>query len=127
MQEQASVESLNIKNEDLEISDIQLGAGKFSTVWEGKYKGKKVAIKKAYKAMLPQNYHEQEKQTLAKLNHKNIIHLYGFSEDKHHVIIVTEYAPGGTLASKLVPSSYPSLSLKMKVKQSSQFDPINFV
>jgi serine/threonine protein kinase len=36
-----------------------------------------------------------------KLNHENIVKLYGFYDDKDRIYLVLEYAPGGDLYGKL--------------------------
>lgn len=40
-----------------------------------------------------------------KLNHKNIIKLYGFYDDKDRIYLVLEYVPGGDLYNSIISSN----------------------
>ncbi|MBM3932832.1 MAG: hypothetical protein FJ319_00755 [SAR202 cluster bacterium] len=85
----------------------QLGRGGMATVFKchdpdlDRY----VAVK-----VLPSYYNDdptfiarfaQEAQTVAKLNHPNILQIYDFGSDKGFSYIVSEYLPGGNLQDKL--------------------------
>ena len=49
----------------------------------------------------------QEAQTIARLNHPNILQVYDFGEDKGFTYIVSELIPGGTLQDKLTGDFMP--------------------
>ena len=53
----------------------------------------------------------QEAQTVAKLNHPNILQIYDFGEDKGYTYIVTELVPGGDLQDMLDGSAMPVLEV----------------
>ncbi|XP_022748747.1 uncharacterized protein LOC111298229 isoform X2 [Durio zibethinus] len=86
-----------IKNEDLEELG-ELGSGTFGTVYNGKWRGTDVAIKRIKKSCFTGRSSEQERLTvefwreadiLSKLHHPNVVAFYGVVHD----------GPGGTLAT----------------------------
>jgi serine/threonine protein kinase len=84
-----------------------LGEGKFGTVFMAKHKksGTLVALKKIPKEMIKSHLMiEQlslEIRLQSCLNHKNILGMYGFFDDKTHLFIVLEYMEQGTLYAQL--------------------------
>ena len=53
----------------------------------------------------------QEAQTVAKLNHPNILQIYDFGEDKGFTYIVSELVPGGDLQDMLEGTAMPALDV----------------
>ena len=53
----------------------------------------------------------QEAQTVAKLNHPNILQIYDFGEDKGFTYIVSELVPGGDLQDMLEGTAMPALEV----------------
>ena len=89
--------------------DKQIGAGASAEVYKGMYKEMDVAIKRL---RFPQDTMNQEAATLTrefqreistliKVRHPNIVQFVGACVDKGHVLIVTEFASGGSLFSLL--------------------------
>ena len=83
-----------------------LGKGGYSKVWKVKKGNKFHAAKVIYIDHTSDNYHAKflprELNTLAKINHPNIIRLVEIQQvTKYGFIIIMEFAPGGTLADVL--------------------------
>ncbi|OWM86298.1 hypothetical protein CDL15_Pgr011122 [Punica granatum] len=82
----------------------ELGDGGFGTVYYGKLRdGREVAVKRLYE----HNYRRikqfmTEIQILTRLQHKNLVSLYGCtSRQSHELLLVYEYVPNGTVADHL--------------------------
>ncbi|KAF8010367.1 hypothetical protein BT93_J1099 [Corymbia citriodora subsp. variegata] len=82
-----------------------VGEGAFGTVYKGKLRdGSLVAIKRAKKDMLNQRASAEFKNevlTMSKIEHLNLVRLYGYLEHGDERIIVEEYIGGGTLQEHL--------------------------
>jgi len=84
-----------------------LGEGKFGVVTLAKSKrtGGVFALKKVPKAMIKSHMMVEqlslELRIQSCVNHRNILGMYGFFEDKTHLYIVLEYMDGGTLYEQL--------------------------
>ncbi|KAG0461422.1 hypothetical protein HPP92_021719 [Vanilla planifolia] len=83
---------------------LKLGEGEFSTVYKGTLPdGKIVAIKcekKANFSVLRDEF-RNEVELLAKIEHRSLVRLLGFTDKGNERIIVTEYFPNGTLREHL--------------------------
>ncbi|OMO84249.1 hypothetical protein CCACVL1_10934 [Corchorus capsularis] len=83
----------------------KIGEGGFGTVYKGRLKdGSLVAVKRAKKEKYEQGLSGQFKNeilTLSKIEHLNLVRLYGFLEHKDEQIIVVEYVGNGNLREHL--------------------------
>jgi len=84
----------------------EIGEGSFATVKMGKKvsTGERVAVKVIEKRNIPEEMRhliEHECNILAKLHHKNVIHLHHAAEDKEYIYLYMPYAQGGDLHSFL--------------------------
>ncbi|KAJ8749710.1 hypothetical protein K2173_012261 [Erythroxylum novogranatense] len=83
----------------------KIGTGCFGTVYKGKLKdGSLVAIKRAKKKTNDKHLSSEFKNevlTLSKIEHRNLVRLYGVVEDKEERIIVIEYVSNGNLREHL--------------------------
>ncbi|KAK3099157.1 hypothetical protein FSP39_000263 [Pinctada imbricata] len=79
----------------------QLGAGCFGTVHEGKWRGKKVAVKMMKENSMSDDGFIEEAKTMTQLNHNNLVQLYGIVTKKRPLVIVTELMQYGSLLSYL--------------------------
>ncbi|KAI6671020.1 hypothetical protein NL676_005905 [Syzygium grande] len=82
-----------------------IGEGAFGTVYKGKLRdGSLVAIKRAKQNVLNQRASSEFKNevlTMSKIEHLNLVRLYGYLEHGDEKIIVEEYISGGTLREHL--------------------------
>eukprot|EP00257_Ricinus_communis_P025919 XP_025013333.1 calmodulin-binding receptor-like cytoplasmic kinase 1 [Ricinus communis] len=83
----------------------KIGDGGFGTVYKGKLKdGSLVAVKRAkkndYDKRLSLEY-RNEVLTLSKIEHLNLVRLFGYAEHRDERIIVVEYVGNGTLREHL--------------------------
>ncbi|XP_022322441.1 tyrosine-protein kinase Tec-like isoform X1 [Crassostrea virginica] len=85
---------------EITIGD-QLGAGCFGTVHEGKWRGKRVAVKMMKESAMSDDGFIEEAKTMTQLNHNNLVQLYGIVTKKKPLIIVTELMQYGSLLSYL--------------------------
>ncbi|WJX63524.1 non-specific serine/threonine protein kinase [Trifolium repens] len=84
--------------------DNQIGEGGFGTVYRGKLNdGTIVAVKRAKKEALPSHLYEfkNEIYTLSKIEHLNLVRLYGYLEHGDEKLIVVEYVANGNLREHL--------------------------
>ncbi|KAL0208058.1 hypothetical protein P9112_010645 [Eukaryota sp. TZLM1-RC] len=85
----------------------ELGQGQFGQVFLAREKKSKfiVALKVLQKKELERyNYQKQVLQEIEiqrRLNHRNILKLYGYFHDKKRIYMILEYAPGGELYKEL--------------------------
>ncbi|MED6173540.1 Calmodulin-binding receptor-like cytoplasmic kinase 1, variant 2 [Stylosanthes scabra] len=82
----------------------KVGEGAFGTVYKGKLKdGTLVAVKRANKDVENKNLGEfkNEVSTLSKIEHLNLVRLYGYLEHADEKIIVVEYVNNGSLREHL--------------------------
>ncbi|KAE9605993.1 putative protein kinase RLK-Pelle-RLCK-IV family [Lupinus albus] len=81
-----------------------IGKGGFGTVYKGKLNdGTLVAAKRAGKDVLNTHFSEfkNEIYTLSKIEHLNLVRLYGYVEHGEEKIVVVEYVSNGTLREHL--------------------------
>ncbi|KAL1404132.1 hypothetical protein pipiens_001727 [Culex pipiens pipiens] len=84
-----------------------LGRGKFGNVYLAREKETKFVI--ALKVLFKKQVHAQgiehqvrrEIEIQSHLRHPNILRMYGYFHDETRIYLILEYAPGGTLFSKL--------------------------
>ncbi|KAL0284512.1 UNVERIFIED_CONTAM: Calmodulin-binding receptor-like cytoplasmic kinase [Sesamum calycinum] len=84
---------------------FKIGQGGFGTVYKGQLgDGTLVAVKRAKKIVYDKHLgveFQSEVQTLAKVEHLNLVKFYGFLEHEEERILVVEYVPNGTLREHL--------------------------
>ncbi|XP_040383366.1 calmodulin-binding receptor-like cytoplasmic kinase 3 isoform X2 [Oryza brachyantha] len=83
---------------------FKLGEGGFGTVYRAVLPdGQVVAVKRAKKDQFagPTDEFSNEVDLLAKIDHRNLVRLLGFTDKGHERIIITEYVPNGTLRDHL--------------------------
>ncbi|XP_050236607.1 calmodulin-binding receptor-like cytoplasmic kinase 2 isoform X1 [Mercurialis annua] len=84
---------------------LKVGQGGFGTVYKGRLEdGTFVAVKRAKKSVYEKHLgveFQSEIQTLAQVEHLNLVKLYGFLEHGEERIIVVEYVSNGTLRDHL--------------------------
>ncbi|KAJ8900659.1 hypothetical protein K2173_025436 [Erythroxylum novogranatense] len=84
---------------------IKIGQGGFGTVYKGRLEdGMVVAIKRAKKSLYDKHLgveFQTEIQTLAQVEHLNLVKFYGYLEHGDEKIVVMEYVPNGTLREHL--------------------------
>ncbi|KAG8391855.1 hypothetical protein BUALT_Bualt01G0230400 [Buddleja alternifolia] len=84
---------------------FKIGQGGFGTVYKGRVEdGTLVAVKRAKKIAYDKHLgteFQTEVQTLAKVEHLNLVKFYGFLEHEDERILVVEYVPNGTLREHL--------------------------
>uniref|UniRef100_K1QIS8 non-specific protein-tyrosine kinase n=1 Tax=Magallana gigas TaxID=29159 RepID=K1QIS8_MAGGI len=110
-----SSSKFEIDPSEISIGD-QLGAGCFgvsmfsivdkiygvvTTVHEGKWRGKRVAVKMMKETAMSDEGFIEEAKTMTQLNHQNLVQLYGIVTKKKPLIIVTELMQYGSLLSYL--------------------------
>lgn len=84
-----------------EITKIQvIGNGSFGVVWKGLWRGKYVAVKHIESESEQQTF-TTEVRLLSRVEHENIVKLYGACTQGAHVCLVMEYAEGGSLYNVL--------------------------
>ncbi|XP_054819405.1 calmodulin-binding receptor-like cytoplasmic kinase 2 [Prosopis cineraria] len=85
-------------------ADNIIGEGGFGTVYKGKLSdGSIVAIKRSKKTTHDKNLAEfkNEINTLSKIEHLNLVRLYGYLEHENEKMVVVEYVGNGTLREHL--------------------------
>ncbi|KAL6854590.1 hypothetical protein ACP4OV_019152 [Aristida adscensionis] len=83
---------------------FKLGEGGFGTVYRAVLPdGHVVAVKRAKKDQFagPRDEFSNEVELLAKIDHRNLVRLLGFTDKGNERIIITEYVPNGTLREHL--------------------------
>ncbi|KAJ8748860.1 hypothetical protein K2173_013291 [Erythroxylum novogranatense] len=83
-----------------------IGQGGFGTVYKGTLKdGTLIAVKRANKKSLCDDHSggefQSEIQTLAQVEHLNLVKFYGYLEHGDERVVVIEYVPNGTLRDHL--------------------------
>ncbi|RNA02488.1 serine threonine- kinase STY46-like isoform X1 [Brachionus plicatilis] len=81
----------------------EIGDGSYAVVYKAKYTNNTVAVKK-FDGSCPTSCKKQlenEINILGKLNHQNIIKLFGFCDDRNNNFLVLEYMEGGSLIDLL--------------------------
>ncbi|EER91847.1 hypothetical protein BDA96_01G303700 [Sorghum bicolor] len=85
-------------------SSFKLGEGGFGMVYRAVLPdGNVVAVKRAKKDQFagPRDEFSNEVDLLAKIDHRNLVRLLGFTDKGNERIIITEYVPNGTLREHL--------------------------
>ncbi|XP_068203164.1 mitogen-activated protein kinase kinase kinase 7-like isoform X3 [Palaemon carinicauda] len=86
--------------EQIDINEIEflesIGKGSFGVVHKAVWRGHTVAVKRVETESEVNAFHN-EVQQLARVNHENIIHLYGACMSDSHKCLVIEFADGGSL------------------------------
>lgn len=83
---------------------LKLGEGGFGTVYKGILNdGQVVAVKRAKKEHFGtlRDEFSSEVELLAKIEHRSLVRLLGYTEKGYERILVTEYVPNGTLREHL--------------------------
>ncbi|XP_058082724.1 calmodulin-binding receptor-like cytoplasmic kinase 2 [Magnolia sinica] len=84
---------------------FKLGQGGFGTVYKGRLEdGTYVAVKRAKKSVYDKHLSvefQSEIQTLARVEHLNLVRFFGYLEHEDERIVVVEYVPNGTLREHL--------------------------
>ncbi|KAM8972049.1 interleukin-1 receptor-associated kinase 4 [Pelodytes ibericus] len=98
----------------------KLGEGGFGIVFQGKLRGRMVAVKKLT-AVLDASFQEleiqfdQEIQAMANCKNENLVELLGYSHDCEHYCLVYMYMPNGSLLDRLAClNDTPPLSWQMR-------------
>uniref|UniRef100_A0A0E0KPL3 Protein kinase domain-containing protein n=1 Tax=Oryza punctata TaxID=4537 RepID=A0A0E0KPL3_ORYPU len=94
-----------------------VGQGGFGKVYMGELEGKKFAVKrKSLESSQGQKEFQAEIELLSGLNHRNLVSLIGFCDERNELILVYEYMENGALMSHLYGSDKPSLNWKQRVE-----------
>ncbi|KAF3441527.1 hypothetical protein FNV43_RR15441 [Rhamnella rubrinervis] len=84
---------------------FKIGQGGFGTVYKGRLAdGSFVAVKRAKKSLYDKHLgveFQSEIQTLAQVEHLNLVKFYGYLEHGDERIVIVEYVPNGTLREHL--------------------------
>ncbi|KAG6509345.1 calmodulin-binding receptor-like cytoplasmic kinase 3 isoform X1 [Zingiber officinale] len=81
-----------------------IGKGDFATVYKAElHGGQLIAIKRAKKEHIATIHAEfkNEVELLARIEHRNLVRLLGYTDKGNEFIIITEYVPNGTLREHL--------------------------
>lgn len=88
----------------------ELGSGQFGVVRRGKWKGTiDVAVKMMKEGTMSEDDFIDEAKVMTKLQHQNLVQLYGVCSKNRPIFIITEYMKHGSLLSflrKLKPTLY---------------------
>ncbi|XP_073155145.1 calmodulin-binding receptor-like cytoplasmic kinase 2 [Henckelia pumila] len=99
-----TIEEINKATNNFSPS-FKIGQGGFGIVYKGQLEdGTLVAVKRAKKIVYDNHLGIEfgtEVQTLARVEHLNLVKFYGFLEHKDERILVVEYVPNGTLREHL--------------------------
>ena len=105
-----------LHSEDIEC-DKQIGRG-FETVFDGTFRGNDVAVKKMKEVDATADSMDEfakEVAMLDKFRCDQMVHFYGACFIPNHVMMVTEYAPCGSLADCIKKRQEPSEGVKVKL------------
>ncbi|XP_065859654.1 calmodulin-binding receptor-like cytoplasmic kinase 2 [Euphorbia lathyris] len=100
---------------------FKIGQGGYGTVYRGRLEdGTFVAIKRAKKSVYDKHLgveFQSEIQTLAQVEHLNLVKLYGFLEQGDERIVIVEYVANGTLREHLdcVHGTVLNLALRLDI------------
>ena len=100
------------------ICDKQIGEGSFGIVFKGTFHGNDVAVKKMKEVGVSadsMDEFEKEVAMLDKFRCEQIVHFYGACFIRNHVMMVTEFAPCGSLADCIKKRDEPSEAIKAKL------------
>ena len=96
----------------------QIGEGSFGVVFKGTFRGNDVAIKKMKEVGVSADSLDEfakEVAMLDKFRCDQIVHFYGACFIPNHIMMVTEFAPCGSLADCIVKRPEPSEQIKAKL------------
>ncbi|CAH0560479.1 unnamed protein product [Brassicogethes aeneus] len=80
----------------------ELGSGQFGVVRKGKWRGSiEVAVKMMKEGTMSEDDFIEEAKVMTKLQHTNLVQLYGVCSKKRPIFIVTEYMKYGSLLNHL--------------------------
>lgn len=89
--------SWEIKASELQLLE-ELGSGQFGVVRHGKWMGKiDVAVKLMKEGTMSEHDFIEEAKVMTKLQHKNLVKLYGLCIEHRPICIVAEFMKHGTL------------------------------
>ncbi|CAB4028656.1 tyrosine- kinase CSK-like, partial [Paramuricea clavata] len=89
----------HIPRKDLDLVKV-VGHGEFGDVWEGKFNGKRVAVKSLKEEGTSQTF-LTEASVMTGLNHRNLVMLLGVTLDSRPMYIITEFCDKGSLVEYL--------------------------
>ncbi|XP_073065025.1 calmodulin-binding receptor-like cytoplasmic kinase 2 isoform X1 [Primulina eburnea] len=99
---------------------LKIGQGGFGTVYKGQLAdGTLVAVKRAKKIMYDKHLgteFQNEIETLAQVEHLNLVKLYGFLQHGDERILVAEYVPNGNLREHLDGIKGDSVDFAMRLE-----------
>lgn len=117
---QAALAELNdwaIPREEIISSDKELGRGSYGIVFEGTFRGCKVAVKKFHKVLLSdynRSKFEREMIMASRCRHPNLLQLIGSTNDDNNIWFVTELLD--TTLRKVISQSESELTYSQLVK-----------
>ncbi|XP_022145540.1 putative receptor protein kinase ZmPK1 [Momordica charantia] len=92
-----------------------IGKGGFGTVYRGELEdGRVVAVKRLEGVLQGDAEFWAEVSIIGKINHKNLVKLWGFCTEKHHKMLVYEYVKNGSLDKLLFLNSSEELRLEQR-------------
>ena len=98
--------------------EAKIGEGSFGVVFRGTYRGNAVAVKKYKSRVLTEDQTEEflkEVEMLDKFRCDQIVHFYGACVVPDHVMLVTEFAPCGSLMDCIKARAAPPKRITAKV------------
>ncbi|XP_022934890.1 putative receptor protein kinase ZmPK1 [Cucurbita moschata] len=92
-----------------------IGKGGFGTVYKGELDdGRAVAVKRLEGVLQGEAEFWAEVSIIGKINHKNLVKLWGFCAEKHHKMLVYEFVKNGSLDKLLFSDSSETLGLEQR-------------
>lgn len=93
----------------------EIGKGGFGTVYKGELDdGRLVAVKRLEGVLQGDAEFWAEVSIIGKINHKNLVKLWGFCAEKQHKMLVYEYVQNGSLDKHLFSDSSQVLGLEQR-------------
>jgi serine/threonine-protein kinase ULK/ATG1 len=96
-------------SKDIEIEDVEIGAGSFAKVYRGKRGEETLAVKVVKKEKLNAKILEaleSEINIQSSIMHQHLVHLHGIIRDPESIYLVMEYCNLGDL-SKYIKDNFP--------------------
>lgn len=100
------------------VCETQIGEGSFGVVFKGRFRDNVVAVKKMKEVGASEEAMEEfakEVAMLAKFRCEQIVHFYGACTIRNHIMMVTEFAPCGSLMDCIKKRPEPEERVKVKV------------